>query len=154
MCCFLTGNGESAALYDQAVAFRLEAMESVLWDAEGGAWFDCNLVTHSRPSEFYPSNLEPLWAQCYSQPVMGEKAVQYLEVGGYSRSRRTNYFVFIKMAKMLLLLLRHKFALDCDCHHSMYLLYWCHLCELNLSIQWPRIALQLKKTHRKKHSKL
>lgn len=82
-CCLLTGDGELAALYDQAAALRLEAIESVLWDAEKGAWFDYNLVTHSKHSEFYPSNLSPLWAQCYSQPAMGEKAVQYLKVGGH-----------------------------------------------------------------------
>lgn len=57
-------------------------MESVLWDAERGAWFDYSLVTHSRHLDFYASNLAPLWAQCYSQPEMGDKAVQYLKVGG------------------------------------------------------------------------
>uniref|UniRef100_A0A665VZT1 Trehalase n=1 Tax=Echeneis naucrates TaxID=173247 RepID=A0A665VZT1_ECHNA len=73
---------DSAAAYDQAAARRLGAMESVLWDAERGAWFDYNLVTHSRHHEFYPSNLAPLWAQCYSQAEMGEKAVQYLKGSG------------------------------------------------------------------------
>ncbi|KAM7398979.1 hypothetical protein PAMP_018276 [Pampus punctatissimus] len=76
------GNSDSAALYDQAAARRLEAMESVLWDAERGAWFDFNLVTHSNHFEFYPSNLAPVWAQCYSRPEMGEKAVQYLKKSG------------------------------------------------------------------------
>lgn len=57
-------------------------MEAVLWDAERGVWFDYNLVRQSRHTEFYPSNLAPLWAQCYSQPEMAEKAVQYLKVGG------------------------------------------------------------------------
>lgn len=80
--CFLTGDGEAAAAYERAAALRLEAMESVLWDAERGAWFDYSLVTRSRHSDFYASNLAPLWAQCYSQPEMGEKAVQYLKVGG------------------------------------------------------------------------
>lgn len=81
MCYFLTGDSDSAAVYDQAAARRLEAIESVLWDAERGAWFDYNLMTHSKNFEFYPSNLGPIWAQCYSQPEMGEKAVQYLKVG-------------------------------------------------------------------------
>ncbi|XP_051253058.1 trehalase [Dicentrarchus labrax] len=78
----ILGNGDSAALYDQAAARRLEAIESVLWDAERGAWFDYNLVTHSKHFEFYPSNLAPVWAQCYSRPEMGEKAVQYLKGSG------------------------------------------------------------------------
>lgn len=80
--CFLTGDREAAAAYERAAALRLEAIESVLWDAERGAWFDYSLVTHSRHLDFYASNLAPLWARCYSQPEMGEKAVQYLKVGG------------------------------------------------------------------------
>uniref|UniRef100_A0A8C9YIA9 Trehalase n=1 Tax=Sander lucioperca TaxID=283035 RepID=A0A8C9YIA9_SANLU len=32
--------------------------------------------------EFYPSNLAPVWAQCYSRPEMAEKAVQYLKGSG------------------------------------------------------------------------
>ncbi|XP_037631179.1 LOW QUALITY PROTEIN: trehalase [Sebastes umbrosus] len=78
----ILGDGDSAALHDQAAARRLEAVESVLWDAERGAWFDYNLVTHSKHFEFYPSNLAPVWAQCYSRPEMGEKAVQYLKGSG------------------------------------------------------------------------
>ena len=81
ICCFLTGNGDSAAQYDQAAARRMKAIESVLWDAERGAWFDYSLVTQSKHFEFYSSNLAPVWAQCYSLPEMGEKALQYLEVG-------------------------------------------------------------------------
>ncbi|XP_068570050.1 trehalase [Cebidichthys violaceus] len=78
----ILGDGDSAALYDQNAARRLEAIESVLWDAERGAWFDFNLMTHSKHFEFYPSNLAPVWAQCYSRPEMGEKAVQYLKESG------------------------------------------------------------------------
>lgn len=86
ICSFLTGNSDSAVLYDEAATRRLEAIESVLWDAERGAWFDYNLVTHSRHFDFHPSNLSPVWAQCYSQPEMGEKAVKYLKVGGHPYS--------------------------------------------------------------------
>lgn len=85
MCCSLTGDGDSAASYDQAAARRQGAMESVMWDAERGAWFDYNMMTHSKHSEFYPSNLAPVWAQCYSRPEMAEKAVQYLKVCGQCR---------------------------------------------------------------------
>lgn len=82
MCRFLTGDGDSATPYDQAAARRLAAIESVLWDAERGAWFDYNLVTRSKHFEFYPSNLSPVWAQCYYSE-MAEKAVEYLKVGGH-----------------------------------------------------------------------
>uniref|UniRef100_A0A3P8VDY2 Trehalase n=1 Tax=Cynoglossus semilaevis TaxID=244447 RepID=A0A3P8VDY2_CYNSE len=73
---------ESAARFNLAVDRRLAAIESVLWDAERGAWFDYNLMTHSKHFEFYPSNLAPVWAECYSKPAMGEKAVQYLKASG------------------------------------------------------------------------
>lgn len=76
----LTDDFESAARFNLAVDRRLAAIESVLWDAERGAWFDYNLMTHSKHFEFYPSNLAPVWAECYSKPAMGEKAVQYLKV--------------------------------------------------------------------------
>uniref|UniRef100_A0A8C5N959 Trehalase n=1 Tax=Gouania willdenowi TaxID=441366 RepID=A0A8C5N959_GOUWI len=73
---------DSATLYEQAAARRMEAMEALLWDDERGAWFDFNLLTHTKNIEFYPSNLAPVWAQCYSTAEMGEKAVQYLKTSG------------------------------------------------------------------------
>ncbi|XP_074536091.1 trehalase [Halichoeres trimaculatus] len=78
----ILGDGESAARYEQAAARRLQAIEAVLWDAERGAWFDFSLVTNAKHFEFYPSNLAPVWAQCYSQAEMGERAVQYLKTSG------------------------------------------------------------------------
>lgn len=76
----MTGDGDSAALFDRAAARRRAAMESVLWDPARGAWFDYDLVTRSKRSDFYPSNLAPVWARCYSRPEMGEQAVKYLKV--------------------------------------------------------------------------
>uniref|UniRef100_A0A3P9PQ13 Trehalase n=1 Tax=Poecilia reticulata TaxID=8081 RepID=A0A3P9PQ13_POERE len=78
----LLGNNESAALYERAAARRMQAMEALLWDAERGAWFDYNLLTNSRHFAFYASNLAPVWAQCFSQPDLGEKALQYLKASG------------------------------------------------------------------------
>ncbi|XP_040048607.2 trehalase isoform X1 [Gasterosteus aculeatus] len=75
----ILGDGNSSALYDEYAARRVEAIESVLWDAERGAWFDFNLMTHSKRFEFYPSNLAPVWAECYSRPDMAENAVKYLK---------------------------------------------------------------------------
>ncbi|XP_028274674.1 LOW QUALITY PROTEIN: trehalase [Parambassis ranga] len=76
------GDDDSAAAYDQAAARRQEVVEALFWDAERGAWFDINLLTFSNHFEFYPSNLAPVWAQCYSQAEMGEKAVKYLKGSG------------------------------------------------------------------------
>ncbi|XP_013871324.1 trehalase [Austrofundulus limnaeus] len=78
----LLGDHDSAARFQQAAARRTAAMEALLWDEESGAWFDYSLLTHSRRSEFYPSNLAPVWAQCFSEPGMGERAVQYLKGSG------------------------------------------------------------------------
>ncbi|KAF3693259.1 Trehalase [Channa argus] len=76
------GDGDSAELYNQAAEQRRRAIESVLFDAERGAWFDYNLVMQSKNTEFYPSNLAPVWARCYSRPEMAERAVQYLKGSG------------------------------------------------------------------------
>lgn len=78
----ILGDVESAAQFNLTVRRRLAAVESVLWDDERGAWFDYNLKTHSKHYEFYPSNLAPVWAECYSEPEMGEKALQYLKASG------------------------------------------------------------------------
>ena len=45
-----------------------EAIENVLWNETHGAWFDYNIIQGSPRVEkdnFYPSNLTPLWAECY-----------------------------------------------------------------------------------------
>ncbi|MCJ8733448.1 hypothetical protein PDJAM_G00223570 [Pangasius djambal] len=78
----ILGDEERARVYDSAVSSRLKAIESVLWDAEKGAWFDYNLLSRTRNSAFYPTNLSPLWARCYSQPEMGQQALQYLRGSG------------------------------------------------------------------------
>ncbi|XP_023817400.1 trehalase [Oryzias latipes] len=80
--CRLLGEDELAAVYQQATARRVEAMEAVLWDPERGAWFDYSLLSKSKHLEFYASNLAPVWAQCFSLPEMGERAVQYLKESG------------------------------------------------------------------------
>ncbi|XP_076853570.1 trehalase isoform X2 [Brachyhypopomus gauderio] len=68
--------------FEQAASARMMAMESVLWDEEKGAWFDYNHQSGARNLAFYPSNLSPLWARCYSQPAMGLKALHYLSGSG------------------------------------------------------------------------
>jgi len=77
---FPAGNEEKAADYEKALSARIKAVESLLWDAERGAWFDFSLLNDTRHLSFYPSNLAPLWAHCYSKPEMGDQAVQYLRV--------------------------------------------------------------------------
>ncbi|XP_072309122.1 trehalase [Eucyclogobius newberryi] len=77
----IMGFNEKAVLYEQAAEHRLSAIDAVLWDDQQGAWFDYNLLTGSKHLEFYPSNLAPLWAQCYS-PEKAQRAVHYLQGSG------------------------------------------------------------------------
>ncbi|XP_066109734.1 trehalase-like [Saccopteryx bilineata] len=54
-------------------------MKAILWDEEKGAWFDYDLENGKKNQEFYPSNLTPLWAGCFSNPAVVDKALKYLE---------------------------------------------------------------------------
>ncbi|XP_059563721.1 trehalase isoform X1 [Myotis daubentonii] len=73
------GNEAEAAKYRNLRARRLAALEAVLWDREKGAWFDYDLEHGKKNHEFYPSNLAPLWAGCFSDPSMADQALKYLE---------------------------------------------------------------------------
>ncbi|XP_012990982.2 trehalase isoform X2 [Esox lucius] len=76
------GDETAAARFDKALSARLEAVEAVLWNEERGVWLDYSLVTNTSRPAFYPSNLAPLWAVCYSQDSMGQKALHYLQASG------------------------------------------------------------------------
>ncbi|XP_036817662.1 trehalase [Oncorhynchus mykiss] len=76
------GNESEAARYDKAVSARQEAIEAVLWDEKRGVWLDYSLVTNTSHPAFYPTNLAPVWADCYSHPSMGQKALHYLQTSG------------------------------------------------------------------------
>ncbi|XP_035240156.1 trehalase [Anguilla anguilla] len=78
----ILGDAAGAERFGQAQRARLRAVEAVLWDPERGVWLDHNLLTNTRHPAFYPSNLAPLWAQCFSQPAMGERALKYLQESG------------------------------------------------------------------------
>ncbi|XP_048199901.1 LOW QUALITY PROTEIN: trehalase [Perognathus longimembris pacificus] len=75
----LLGNASQAARYRNLRAQRLAAMQAVLWDEQKGAWFDYDLEKGKNNLEFYPSNLTPLWAGCFSGNSIPDKALKYLE---------------------------------------------------------------------------
>ena len=52
---------EFAKVYDDFV----EAVDKVLWNATEKVWLDLNIKTKMQNTKFYPSNLAPLWANCY-----------------------------------------------------------------------------------------
>ncbi|XP_006834050.1 PREDICTED: trehalase [Chrysochloris asiatica] len=76
---FRLGDDFQATKYRNLRAQRMEAMKDILWDEEKGVWFDYDLENGKRNPEFYPSNLTPLWAGCFSDPAASDKALKYLE---------------------------------------------------------------------------
>nr|KAF6275141.1 trehalase [Pipistrellus kuhlii] len=75
----LLGNEPEATRYRNLQARRLAAIQAVLWDEEKGAWFDYDLEHEKKNHEFYPTNLTPLWAGCFSDPALADRALKYLE---------------------------------------------------------------------------
>ncbi|XP_075857532.1 trehalase-like [Microcebus murinus] len=73
------GNDTQAEKYRTLREQRLATLSAVLWDEESGAWFDYDLDTGKKNKEFYPSNLTPLWAGCFSDSGVADKALKYLE---------------------------------------------------------------------------
>ncbi|XP_023576890.1 trehalase isoform X2 [Octodon degus] len=73
------GDNVQAAKYKSLRDQRVTAMQAVLWDEQKGAWFDYDLETRKKNFEFYPSNLSPLWAGCFSDSGDVDKALKYLE---------------------------------------------------------------------------
>ncbi|XP_069326929.1 trehalase isoform X2 [Eulemur rufifrons] len=73
------GNDSQARKYRTLREQRLDTLSAVLWDEENGAWFDYDLENEKKNQEFYPSNLTPLWAGCFSDPGVADKALKYLE---------------------------------------------------------------------------
>nr|XP_019571826.1 PREDICTED: trehalase isoform X1 [Rhinolophus sinicus] len=73
------GNDSQATKYRNLWEQRLAALKAILWDEEKGAWFDYDLENGKKNQEFYPSNLAPLWAGCFSDPGVVDKALKYLE---------------------------------------------------------------------------
>ncbi|KAM4848232.1 trehalase-like [Urocitellus parryii] len=72
------GNHSQAERYRNLRAQRLAALNALLWDEQKGAWFDYD-TEKGKNLEFYPSNLTPLWAGCFSDPATVDKALKYLE---------------------------------------------------------------------------
>ncbi|EHB08785.1 Trehalase [Heterocephalus glaber] len=57
----------------------LSSIQTSKQDEQKGAWFNYDLENRKKNLEFYPSNLTPLWAGCFSDPGVVDKALKYLE---------------------------------------------------------------------------
>ncbi|KAM3921227.1 trehalase [Leptodactylus fuscus] len=73
---------DEATTFSTAHSQRLEAVQAVLWDETLGTWLDYNINETRRNPNFYPTNLTPLWASCYSDPSVVDKVISYLETCG------------------------------------------------------------------------
>lgn len=60
----------------------VESIQQVLYNETAGIWFDLDLDRLKHRTGFYPSNLAPLWAELYDEPILGDLAVKYLEKEG------------------------------------------------------------------------
>nr|XP_020840328.1 trehalase isoform X2 [Phascolarctos cinereus] len=73
------GNMTMAQYYLEAQAQRKAAMKALLWNETLGSWFDFHIETRKQNHAFYPSNLSPLWAGCFSDLDTVRKNIKYLE---------------------------------------------------------------------------
>ncbi|XP_075987321.1 trehalase-like isoform X2 [Anticarsia gemmatalis] len=59
------GNIDKAEYYRNVHARFMDAIDQVLWHEDVGVWLDYNLESGRPRDYFYPSNISPLWANCY-----------------------------------------------------------------------------------------
>ena len=61
----LLGNDEEAADYQRQFEAVRTAIDEVMWNEEFGTWFDFDLKNEKQRNYFFPSNIAPLWADCF-----------------------------------------------------------------------------------------
>lgn len=79
------GDTESSEFHSKKATVLKEAIGKVLWSKEDNMWFDYDLLNDSSRKYFYPSNLLPLWAECYEEAdrvLVAESSIAYLKSTG------------------------------------------------------------------------
>ena len=71
----LLGHPQKASKYSRLFDKFADSIDEVMWDQDKGAWFDYKLHHMEKNLQFYPSNLAPLWANCYHQSQLKERIV-------------------------------------------------------------------------------
>ncbi|XP_044742177.1 trehalase isoform X2 [Chrysoperla carnea] len=73
-------NNDTAAAYYSHLAEKIkDAVTAVLWDDKEGVWLDYDLINHRRRDYFYPTNIAPLWTECYDKSTnITDQVMQYL----------------------------------------------------------------------------
>jgi len=62
------GDNEKANTFQYWGDSIQDGIDNMLWNNKKGAWFDYELKSGKQRNEennFYPSNIAPLWAECY-----------------------------------------------------------------------------------------
>lgn len=59
------GNESHADYYEKKAKQWMKAIEAVLWHEEVGSWLDYDIKYNVKRDFFYPSNVLPLWTECY-----------------------------------------------------------------------------------------
>ncbi|XP_066588279.1 trehalase-like isoform X2 [Prorops nasuta] len=76
------GNGTKAAKYRKIAAEWMKAVTAVMWHDEVGAWLDYDIINDIKRDYFYPTNILPLWTNCYDPGKRHDyvsKVLKYLE---------------------------------------------------------------------------
>ncbi|XP_031774563.1 trehalase [Apis florea] len=76
------GNESKVAYYQKRAAEWKRAITAVLWHEEVGVWLDYDMLNDIKRDYFYPTNILPLWTDCYDLAKREEyvsKVLKYLE---------------------------------------------------------------------------
>ncbi|XP_023702103.1 trehalase [Cryptotermes secundus] len=75
------GNLEKSQHYHNVAEQWKAAVTAVHWNEKVGTWLDYDILNNKSREYFYPSNLAPLWTQCYDEAFSeyyAHKTVQYI----------------------------------------------------------------------------
>lgn len=78
----LLGNETQANYYDALATALNDAVQALFWHEDVGAWLDWDLINNQRRDHFVPTNLSPLWTNCFNRSNnvhISERVLSYLE---------------------------------------------------------------------------
>eukprot|EP00794_Sanderia_malayensis_P007437 gene7437-8259_t len=67
------GNATKSRIYQQAYQQRMKNINRAFWSEEKGQWLDYDMQSHKHRSEFYVSNISPIWADCFESNLTRAK---------------------------------------------------------------------------------
>ncbi len=81
----LLGDAERSEAFAAKASALQKSIRAVMWNEEERMWFDYDFLNSRARNNFYPSNLFPLWAECYEpseRMLVAESSVAYLKKSG------------------------------------------------------------------------